>query len=156
MRGLDCWLSVSIATVATIQILMGGLAAALCNARSMGRQVKSNVRAATQDGKISASLDMSQLAQHAAQAETLLKALANSHSLMVLCSLHEQEASVGELNRRVPLSQSALSQHLATLRNAGLVATRREAQTIYYRLEDPNVRVLIATLHGLFCAQNPE
>lgn len=120
----------------------------------MGKRVKSNARAATKDGESSASLDMSQLAQHAAQAETLLKALANSHRLMVLCSLHEQEASVGELNRRVPLSQSALSQHLATLRNAGLVATRREAQTIYYRLEDPNVRVLIATLHNLFCAQD--
>ncbi len=116
--------------------------------------MKSNVRPAAQGGENGPRLDMSQLAQHAAQAETLLKALANSHRLMVLCSLHEQEASVGELNRRVPLSQSALSQHLATLRNAGLVATRREAQTIYYRLEDPNVRVLIATLHNLFCAQD--
>ncbi len=116
--------------------------------------MKSIVRAATKNGKTSVSLDMSQLAQHATQAETLLKAVANSHRLMVLCSLHEQEASVGELNRRVPLSQSALSQHLATLRNAGLVATRREAQTIYYRIEDPSVRVLIATLHTLFCAQD--
>ncbi len=117
--------------------------------------MKSDVSAAAKNGENDALLDMSQLAQHAAQAETLLKALANSHRLMVLCSLHGQEASVGELNRRVPLSQSALSQHLATLRNAGLVATRREAQTIYYRLEDPNVRVLIATLHSLFCAHNP-
>lgn len=105
------------------------------------------------DRNAGTSLDLSRLADHAAEAEALLKALANSHRLMILCSLHEHEASVGELNQRVPLSQSALSQHLATLRNAGLVATRRDAQTIYYRLEDPKVMVMIDALHGLFCAQ---
>lgn len=67
---------------------------------------------------------------------------------MVLCTLHDGELSVGELNARIPLSQSALSQHLATLRRAGLVATRRESQTIY----DAAASAVIATLHGLFCA----
>lgn len=96
--------------------------------------------------------DFSQLESHVGAAEALLKAIANSHRLMVLCSLHDGELSVGELNLRVPLSQSALSQHLATLRKANLLACRREAQTIYYRLNDPNAVAIIETLHRLFCA----
>lgn len=97
--------------------------------------------------------NFSELKEHVGAAEALLKALANSHRLMVLCSLHDGELSVGELNVRVPLSQSALSQHLATLRSAGLLACRREGQTIYYRLDDPKVVAVIETLHRLFCGE---
>ena len=97
-------------------------------------------------------LNFAELEIHAEAAEALLKALANSRRLMVLCSLHDGELSVSELNARVPLSQSALSQHLAMLRNAGLVASRRQAQTIYYRLNDPKVAAVIETLHRLFCS----
>ncbi|MGE3970978.1 MAG: ArsR/SmtB family transcription factor [Porticoccaceae bacterium] len=96
-------------------------------------------------------LDLTALAAHAEVAEALLKAMGNRNRLMVLCTLHDGELSVGELNARIPLSQSALSQHLATLRRAGLVATRRESQTIYYRLGDAAASAVIATLHGLFC-----
>ena len=78
--------------------------------------------------------------------------MANQHRLMILCTLNDGELSVGDLNARIPLSQSSLSQHLATLRNAGLVATRRDAQTIYYRLDNPQAQEIIRTLHGLFCA----
>ncbi|MBL4782042.1 MAG: helix-turn-helix transcriptional regulator [Porticoccaceae bacterium] len=70
---------------------------------------------------------------------------------MILCALSEGELSVSALNECVPLSQSALSQHLATLRRGGMVATRRESQTIYYRLYDPKVRMIIETLHTMFC-----
>ena len=66
---------------------------------------------------------------HANRAAGLLKALANEHRLMILCHLLEGPLAVGELNARVGLSQSALSQHLAVLREAGIVATKREAQT---------------------------
>ena len=59
--------------------------------------------------------------------------------------------SVSELNEAVPLAQSALSQHLAALRKAQIVATRRESQTIYYRVIDKNVVAILATLYGLFC-----
>lgn len=96
-------------------------------------------------------VDLADLAAHAQEAEVLLKGLSNSNRLMVLCALSEGELSVTELNERVPLSQSALSQHLATLRRGGMVATRRESQTIYYRLDDPKVSVIIEALHGMFC-----
>ena len=95
-------------------------------------------------------LDLSRLINHARAAEALLKALANSHRLMILCALYEGELSVGELNTRVPLSQSALSQHLATLRQGGQVVCRRDAQMVYYRLNDPKVVAIIKTLHNLF------
>ncbi len=89
----------------------------------------------------------------AARAATMLRALGNTNRLMVLCSLNEGEQSVGALNERIPLSQSALSQHLAKLREEGLVATRRESQTIYYRIADPIVYEIIETLYGRYCAR---
>ena len=81
----------------------------------------------------------------------LLKAMANSHRLLILCELHKGECTVSVLEAVVPLSQSALSQHLAKLREAGVVATRREAQSIYYSLADPRAASLIGTLYELFC-----
>lgn len=97
-------------------------------------------------------LDFSQMAERAQEAEDLLKRMANKNRLMVLCVLAEQEElSVGELNTRVPLSQSALSQHLSVLREAGLVSTRRESQTIYYRLSDERAEALLHTLYQIFC-----
>lgn len=88
---------------------------------------------------------------HAAEAARLLKTLANDKRLLLLCLLVEGESSVGELNARVDLSQSALSQHLAVLREEGLVNTRREAQTIYYALAPGPAERLIATLHDIYC-----
>lgn len=94
---------------------------------------------------------LASMAAHADDAAQLLRALANPHRLLVLCALSEAELPVGELNARVPLSQSALSQHLALLRADGLVATRREAQTIYYRLAPGSALAVIETLHEIFC-----
>ncbi len=88
---------------------------------------------------------------HAADASRLLKALANEKRLLLLCLLAEGERSVGELNARLDLSQSALSQHLAVLREDGLVTTRREAQSIYYGLAQGPAQQVIATLHGIYC-----
>ena len=96
--------------------------------------------------------DLAAMAAHAEDAARLLRALANPHRLLVLCVLSEGELAVGELNRRVPLSQSALSQHLAVLREDGLVTTRREAQAIHYRLAPGPALTLIRTLHRLYCA----
>ena len=89
--------------------------------------------------------------QNSEQAAAFLKALANPFRLQVLCALLSEELSVAEINERVTLSQSALSQHLATLRKNGMVATRRESQTIYYQIADPRVSQMINTLHKLFC-----
>lgn len=91
------------------------------------------------------------MASHAEQATTLLKALSNPHRLMVLCLLVEGERSVGELLESVSLSQSALSQHLATLRRDQLVKTRREAQTIFYSLAEPRAARVVALLHDMYC-----
>lgn len=97
-------------------------------------------------------MNIQDLKANSAEAEELLKALANSHRLMILCELKSGERSVSALERVVPLAQSALSQHLAKLREGGFVRTRREAQTIYYSLADARVSRLIDVLYELFCA----
>ncbi len=89
----------------------------------------------------------------AGDASRLLKALSNAQRLRVLCLLIDHEMSVGQINEQLPdLSQSALSQHLAKLREEGLVQTRREAQTIWYTLEHGPTQQIIATLYGIYCA----
>lgn len=90
---------------------------------------------------------------HAKAAADLLKQMSNEHRLMLLCALGNQELSVGELNNLVPLSQSALSQHLATLRNADLVTTRKVSQTVYYRLNGDAALRIIAVLQSLYCSE---
>lgn len=97
------------------------------------------------------TLDPAEMAEHAGEAARLLKALANEHRLMILCVLSEGELSVGALNERVPLSQSALSQHLAVLREDGLVNTRREAQTIHYAAAEGPALQVIRVLHDQYC-----
>lgn len=92
------------------------------------------------------------LQAQAAAAESFLRSIASRHRLMVLCLLLEGEISAGELSRRLDLTQSNLSRHLATLRGQGLVATRREATTIHYRIASDRVRAILLTLHGMFCA----
>ena len=88
---------------------------------------------------------------HALKAAELLKALANEQRLIIVCQLIQGPLSVSQLNERVPLSQSALSQHLAVLRESGIVRTERESQSIWYSLPVGVVRRLIAVLHEEFC-----
>jgi|TARA_R110000822_G_scaffold159476_44_gene299837 DNA-binding transcriptional ArsR family regulator len=95
--------------------------------------------------------DMAALQKHAKDAANLLKTLGNEHRLLVLCTLMNSELSVGELNDMIPLSQSSLSQHLASLRKAGLVQTRRESQTIYYRLCGDEAIRIISVLRSIYC-----
>jgi ArsR family transcriptional regulator, virulence genes transcriptional regulator len=83
----------------------------------------------------------------------ILRAIGNERRLMVLCTLVEMgEANVSTLVECSGLSQSALSQHLAKMRNEGLLAFRRDGQTLWYRIADPRIEQLFATLHALFCA----
>ena len=98
-----------------------------------------------------ARFDLSLFEESAGRAATLLRLLGNERRLMVLCQLANGELSVSELQARVGLSQSALSQHLALLREDGVVATRRERQTIYYRIVDHAAMRVIETLAELFC-----
>lgn len=101
-----------------------------------------------------ADTNLSDFLLQAAEAAGVLRSLSNESRLLVLCHLAERyELSAGELTRRVGLSQSALSQHLARLREDGLVATRKDAQTVFYRVADPKVHRILALLHELYCPE---
>jgi DNA-binding transcriptional ArsR family regulator len=99
------------------------------------------------------SLDLQELQKHVKEASNLLKQLCNENRLMILCSLINTELSVSELNTMTPLSQLALSQHLASLRGAGLVQTRREGQTIYYSLCGDEATQVIKVLQSIYCPE---
>jgi ArsR family transcriptional regulator, virulence genes transcriptional regulator len=96
--------------------------------------------------------DLSLLRRNAGAAASMLRALANERRLMILCLLMaEEELSAGELAEGVDLSQSATSQHLAKMREEGLVTFRRESQSVHYRIANPDVKRLIATLKVIYC-----
>jgi len=97
--------------------------------------------------------ELKAMSRKAEDAASLLRALAHGARLKVLCELAGGEKSAGELVAASGLSQSALSQHLARLREDGLVATRRDAQTIYYSLADDKVQRLIKLLYELYCGK---
>ena len=98
------------------------------------------------------SSDLALLRQNAGKAASLLRAVGNENRLLVLCLLiGHGEQSVGQLLERLDLSASALSQHLARMREEGLVDYRRESQTLYYRIADPAVQALVAALKSIYC-----
>jgi len=103
----------------------------------------------------SSGLDISDFEANAVEVADILRALANERRLMILCKLVEWgEGSVNSLANAVGLSASALSQHLAKMRDEGLVTFRRESQTIWYRVADPRIEKLLAALYELFCGKN--
>ena len=91
--------------------------------------------------------------ENAGQASALLKSLSNPSRLLVLCALVNREHTVGELEGITALSQSAISQHMARLRDEGIVSTRRQAQWIYYSLQDDAVKAVLKTLHDIYCPE---
>jgi ArsR family transcriptional regulator, virulence genes transcriptional regulator len=91
--------------------------------------------------------------KNALNAEKMLKLLANSKRLLILCNLLRKECSVNELSKLVDLSQSALSQHLAKMRNEGLVSTHKQGTTIYYRISKPEVEAILSTLYLIYCKE---
>jgi ArsR family transcriptional regulator, virulence genes transcriptional regulator len=99
-------------------------------------------------------MDVGQMQDSAAEAEELLKAMANRHRLAILCQLIDGERSVGELAGLLDLRDANVSQHLALLRKDGLVATRRAGQTIWYSIASAPARRLVETLYQIFCAPN--
>ncbi len=94
------------------------------------------------------------LAAHAAEATQMLKELANQNRLMIFCCLGDAEMSVSQINEKVALSQSALSQHLARLREAGFLSCRREGQTVFYRLSNTEVSQIIKALRSIYCPES--
>lgn len=101
-------------------------------------------------GQTPTAADLADLEASAAAAARLMKLLSNEQRLILLCRLVEGECSVGDLAAYVGLAQSAASQHLAKLRAEAVVATRREGQTIYYRLADPAAIRVIDTLCAIY------
>jgi DNA-binding transcriptional ArsR family regulator len=99
-------------------------------------------------------IDSTHLVENAEKASKLLKTMSHPSRLMVLCYLMNGEQPVSALNETIPLSQSALSQHLAGLRQAGLVDTRRESQAIYYRLKSKAVSRILEALYRIYCIPN--
>lgn len=95
-------------------------------------------------------MDISGIERNVEVAVSLLKALSNEKRLMVVCALYKGEKNVGELEKIVGLSQSALSQHLARLRRDGLVNNRRDAQTIYYALSDAAIEHVLKCLYDIY------
>ena len=101
-------------------------------------------------------MDIAELQDKAVDAAKLLKAMSNESRLLILCHLAEGEMSVGELQDRLELSQSALSQHLALLRRHGVVSTRRSSQSIFYSLASDPAKDIMATMYQHFCAEKPQ
>lgn len=102
---------------------------------------------------VSEIINPNEMLQHADEAERYLKQLANKTRLMVMCSLLEDEMSVSDMLTRIPVTQPVLSQHLALLREANMVSTRRDGQVIYYRLADKRIQKTMALMHEFFCAE---
>lgn len=101
--------------------------------------------------------DITAFEANATEVAGILRAIANERRLMIVCKLVEWgEGNVTALAEAVGLSQSALSQHLAVLREQGIVSFRWESQTLWYQVADPRVEQLFATLHGLFCRKVQE
>jgi ArsR family transcriptional regulator len=99
-----------------------------------------------------AGLDISQFEKAATEVAGILRTLANERRLLVLCELAQAgEANVGQLVEAVGLSQSALSQHLAKMREEGLVEFRRDSRTLWYRIADPRINEVLRTLQRLYC-----
>ncbi len=97
--------------------------------------------------------DLAKMEASAGEAATVLRSLGNERRLLILCNLiGSGETSAGELADAVGLSPSATSQHLSRMREDGLLESRREAQSVLYRLADPNLVKLIKLLKDLYCS----
>jgi ArsR family transcriptional regulator, virulence genes transcriptional regulator len=102
------------------------------------------------------AMDIADFEANVLEVAGILRALGNERRLMILCKLAEaSEMTVGALVDAVGLSQSALSQHLARMRDENIVTFRRDSQTLWYRIKDPRIERLMAELHRLFCHGNP-
>jgi len=91
------------------------------------------------------------LGRNAARAEAMLKQLAHAGRLLILCSLTEGEKTVGQLTELVDLSQSAVSQHLAKLRDAKLVEAEKRGQMVFYRISSDEAQTILSALYQIYC-----
>lgn len=99
-------------------------------------------------------MDLELMRENAARAAGLMKLLSHPHRMMILCELKQGECSVSELSEKIGIPQSPLSQHLARMRHEGVVATRRQAQTVYYSLLGEEVGAVVSLLYELYCSDS--
>ena len=102
------------------------------------------------EGKTHSS-ELARMLVKAKRASDYLKALAHESRLLILCILADGEKSVSELERLLTLRQPTVSQQLARLRADGLVATRRDGKTIFYRLASEDTRIIIGAIYDVYC-----
>ncbi len=96
-------------------------------------------------------MDLEKMQESAQRASEMMKLLGHRHRLMILCELKMAEKSVGELSETIGISQSLVSQHLARMRHENVVTSRRDAQVVYYSLQEGEAATLIAALYDIFC-----
>ena len=101
-------------------------------------------------------IDSDKMQEEAFQAADFLKTLANSNRLVILTRLLAEEMCVGDLEKNLNISQSALSQHLSRMRAEGIVATRRESQQIFYRIKDERVAKMLRVTYDIFCGEETD
>ena len=97
---------------------------------------------------------MQEIQEKAQEAASFLKGLANSHRLVILCLLLQEEQSVGQLVEATGVSRTSMSQHLGKLKEEGIVDYRREHRTLYYRIDSPDVLRIMQVLEDLFCHES--
>ncbi|MGC1548673.1 MAG: metalloregulator ArsR/SmtB family transcription factor [Rhodanobacter sp.] len=110
-----------------------------------------NASGAGRRRSVKSAMAIEAMQHHASEAVAVLKAIGNQNRLLLLCQMVDGERSVNELAEALDLAQSVVSQHLSLLRREGLVAGRRESQSIYYNICDERVHALMAKLFELFC-----
>ncbi len=99
------------------------------------------------------NLSIEVMKKNALKAETMLKLLANSRRLLILCFLLDKEYTVNELSELIAISQPALSQHLAKMRSEGIIASEKRGTSSYYRINKPEVEAILSTLYLIYCKE---
>ena len=96
-------------------------------------------------------LNVNEMRKNVENSSAFLKLLSNPTRLLILCNLIESERCVGDLEKDLNSSQSALSQHLSKMRDKGIVKSEKQGQHVFYSISDSDVEVIINVLYKLFC-----
>jgi DNA-binding transcriptional ArsR family regulator len=97
------------------------------------------------------TISIEAMRNNATKVEGLLKQLANAHRLLILCNMVDGAKSVSELTKAVGLSQSALSQHLAKMKDSGIVLSEKQGQSVYYKISSTEVQTILSMLYFMYC-----
>ncbi|MFW1735541.1 ArsR/SmtB family transcription factor [Acinetobacter sp. ULE_I037] len=102
---------------------------------------------------MSSDLEIDVMRESASSVVTILKSLANTDRLLILCHLAQEELNVSQIEEKTQNNQPTLSQQLMMLRKSDVVSTRRDGKQIYYSIKDQKMTVVLSTLYDLYCPQ---